>query len=42
MGRAIALHREATKSRVDTPMTPPDFSTLSDGSQRWKNLEELR
>src|SRR6266513_1165130 len=40
--RAVALHREATQSHQDNPTTPPDFSTLSDGSQRWKNLEEIR
>jgi hypothetical protein len=42
MRRALALHREATQTRVENPTSPPDFSTLSDGSQRWKNLEELR
>lgn len=40
--RALALHREATQSHLDNPTTPPDFSTLSDGSQRWKNLEEIQ
>jgi hypothetical protein len=40
--RAIALHREATQSRVLEPSSPPDFSTLSDGSQRWKDLEDIR
>ena len=39
--RAVALHREAKQSHLETPTTPPDFSTLSDGSQRWKNLEDL-
>ena len=39
--RAIALHREAKQSRLETPNVAPDFSTLSDGSQRWKNLENL-
>ncbi len=42
MRRAIALHREATQTHTPAPTTPPDFSTLSDGSQRWKNLEDLR
>ncbi len=41
MRRAIALHREATQTQLPAPTTPPDFSTLGDGSQRWKNLEEL-
>jgi hypothetical protein len=40
--RAVALHREATQSHLTDPTTPPDFSTLSDGSQRWKNLEEIQ
>ena len=40
--RAVALHREATESHLENPTTPPDFSTLSDGSQRWKNLEEIQ
>ncbi len=40
--RVIELHREIQKPLLDDPQTPPDFSTLSDGSQRWKNLEEMR
>jgi len=40
--RAIALHREATQSHLGAPTAAPDFSSLSDGSQRWKNLEELK
>ena len=39
--RALALHHEAIQSRVSEPTTPPDFSTLGDGSQRWKDLENL-
>jgi hypothetical protein len=42
IGRVIALHREARRSPLADPETPPDFSTLSDGSQRIKNLEEIR
>jgi hypothetical protein len=42
MRRAMALHREAKQSYLEFPTTPPDFSTLGDGSQRWKNLEEIR
>ena len=41
-GRAIAFHREATQTLLQDPKTPPDFSTLSDGSQRWKNLEDIQ
>jgi hypothetical protein len=40
--RAIELHREAKKSALSDPTTPPDFSTLEDGSKRWKNLEDVR
>jgi hypothetical protein len=42
--RVAALQREI---RTPPPMPPeppggPDFSTLSDGSQQWKNLEDIR
>jgi uncharacterized membrane protein YcjF (UPF0283 family) len=42
--RVAALQREL---RTPPPMPPeppggPDFSTLSDGSQQWKNLEDIR
>ena len=41
--RALALHREL---QAPAPLPPvegePDFSTLSDGSQHWKNLEDIR
>jgi hypothetical protein len=40
--RAAALHQEAKRTLLIEPAQPPDFSTLSDGSQQWKNLEELR
>jgi hypothetical protein len=41
--RALEAHREL-KTPPPLPPQPaePDFSTLSDGSQRWKNLEDLR
>jgi hypothetical protein len=39
--RAIAMNREAKQSTLLEPPTPPDFSTLSDGSQLAKNLEEI-
>jgi hypothetical protein len=35
------LGREIRQSRIPDPATPPDFSTLSDGSQRWTNLEQM-
>jgi hypothetical protein len=41
--RAMELHREI---RTPAPLPPepeePDFSTLSDGSQQWKNLEDIQ
>ena len=42
MRRANALHREATQTHTAFPHFAAGFSTLSDGSQRWKNLEDLR
>jgi hypothetical protein len=40
-GRARELKAEADKSVLEEPRTPPDFSKLSDGSQAWKNLEDV-
>ena len=40
--RARQLHGEAKKSALIEPSTPPDFSTLDDGSKQWKNLEDVR
>jgi hypothetical protein len=40
--RAAALKREAARSHLAEPEVAPDFSTLSDGSQRSRNLEQLR
>lgn len=41
--RGLELHRQL---QVPAPLPPvegePDFSTLSDGSQHWKNLEDIR
>jgi hypothetical protein len=42
--RALEVHREI-RTPAPLPPTPeggPDFSTLSDGSQQWKNLEDIR
>ena len=33
--------REAAQSALEEPTKPPDFSTLGDGSQSWKSLEEM-
>ena len=39
--RALETHHEIQQTRLEEPATPPDFSTLSDGSQRWTNLEKM-
>jgi hypothetical protein len=39
--RAAEVNREIQQSRLEEPTTPPDFSTLRDGSQRWTNLEAM-
>ena len=41
--RAAELTRELKRrpAALDEPQTPPDFSTLSDGSHYWKNLQEM-
>lgn len=40
--RAIETGRELKRPMLDEPTTPPDFSTLSDGSQHARDLEEIR
>ena len=40
--RSMELHREAKHSALSEPPSSPDFSTLDDGSKRWKNLEDVR
>jgi hypothetical protein len=40
---ALRLHRQATAPASTIPHgSEPDFSPLSDGSQRWKNLEQIK
>jgi hypothetical protein len=39
--RAAELTREL-RTRPPDAEAPPDFSTLSDGSHAWKNLEQMR
>jgi len=41
LARAHQLKREAEASALSEPKTPPDFSRLNDGSQSWKNLEDM-
>jgi hypothetical protein len=40
--RASGLNREAAATVEPEAVAPPDFSTLSDGSQRARNLDEVR
>jgi hypothetical protein len=40
--KAGQLNREALHVKLPEPSTPPDFSTLNDGSQFAKNLDEVR
>jgi hypothetical protein len=40
--RAIAFHRELGKPMLQEPTTPPDFSTLSDGSQQVQALQQMQ
>jgi len=40
--RAVELHREAKRSRLEPPLVPPDFSKLGNGADRWKDLEDVR
>ncbi|HLL89183.1 MAG TPA: hypothetical protein VK324_07755 [Tepidisphaeraceae bacterium] len=39
---ARGFARELATSTMPEPTTPPDFSTLSDGSQRAENLNHVR
>lgn len=41
LGRAAYWQRESRAHKIPDPDTPPDFSTLSDGSQHARNLENL-
>jgi hypothetical protein len=40
--RWLAIGRELAQPLLDEPTTPPDFSTLGDGTQHWKNLEDVQ
>ena len=39
--RAQRFKREANATALSDPKSPPDFSNLRDGSQSWKNLEDM-
>lgn len=39
--RCAAAHREIQQSHLDEPHSPPDFSTLSNGSQYSDNLQKM-
>ena len=39
--RAVSLHRETKASAMTPASAQPDFSTLGDGSSRWKHLEDI-
>lgn len=39
---AAALRREMSSQTLSEPAAPPDFSTLSDGSQIVRNLEQIK
>jgi DNA-directed RNA polymerase subunit RPC12/RpoP len=40
--RAAEFKREIDHSAIPEPAAPPDFSTLQNGSEQWKNLENIR
>ena len=40
--RARDFHRETKLTLLKEPDHPPDFSTLSDGSQRWDDFRKIR
>lgn len=40
--RAQYFETESHRTELAEPAAPPDFSTLSDGSQYWKNLDQLK
>ena len=42
LGQAQQLKREVNASALSDPKTPPDLSQLGDGSQSWKNLEDMK
>ena len=41
-GRAKRYLVEAMTTKLSKPANDPDFSPLSDGSQRWKELENIQ
>jgi hypothetical protein len=41
-GKMIEISRELSQSAIEEPTTPPDFSTLSDGTQTARDLEDVK
>jgi len=39
---AAGFKKEIDRSAIPEPAAAPDFSTLQNGSERWKNLENIR
>jgi hypothetical protein len=40
--KAMEFDREAKRTELPPALGEPDFGPLSDGSQQWKNLDEVR
>jgi hypothetical protein len=40
--RAAEFKKESEQTALPEPTVPPDFSTLNDGRDRWKELENIR
>jgi hypothetical protein len=42
MSRMLEISKELGRSAIEEPATPPDFSTLSDGTQTARDLEDVK
>ena len=42
MSRMLEISKELGRSAIEDPVTPPDFSTLSDGTQTARDLEDVK
>jgi hypothetical protein len=38
----VEIGRELNRPLLQDPVEPPDFSSLSDGSQKWKDLHDVQ